>query len=161
VAYVSVDRFKLLSVMPDTDVDELLVAFPGFLEAKLDTNSAWIDARLRKRYKAPFAEPITGVIEDWLVRMVTPVAYAKRGWDAAGVDTQAIIEDGDAARAEVLEAANGENGLFELTLNDAQDASGVSKQATRGYSEQSPYVGFSRQARTGRDEDESGEGSSV
>lgn len=163
MAYLDLDGFKLLSVMPDEHVDQLESTWPGFLAAQLDAQSVWIESRLRKRYKRELftAEPLTKLLGLWLSRIVTAVAYSRRGWDPSGVDVDAIVTDGEAARAEVLEAANGENGLFELALADSEGATAPMKQATRAYSEQSPYVGFSRQARIGRDEDENGEGSCV
>jgi hypothetical protein len=162
VAYLTVEQFKECAVMPADDVDRLEDVAPGFVGKQLTFVSLWIDSRLRKRYKAPFTQqPITELLQYWLSRIVASACYTRRGWDPSGVDAELIIADGNAARAEVLEAADGENGLFELTFNDSLDASAVSKPATRGYSEHSPYVGFSRQADIGRDEDRNGGGTHV
>lgn len=158
MAYLDLDKFKLLGVMPDEHVDQLETRWPGFLVAQFTAYSAWIDSRLRKRYKAPFSEPCTEVIKLWLAQIVTATAYTRRGWDPSGVDVEAIVDDAKAAKVEVLEAANGENGLFELALTDTTDSSGVTKAATRGYSEAGPYVGFSKQAQAGREEDANGDG---
>jgi phage gp36-like protein len=155
VAYLNLAAFKLLTIMPTDTVDVIEAVWPGFLDAQFVLYSSKIDARLRKRYKVPFAAA-PDTVKGWLTSIVTWRAYWKRG----GTDemfAQATREY-EEALAEIKEAADGDVGLFDLPLDDSADASAISKQATRGYSEQSPYVGFDQQAATGRSEDASGGG---
>lgn len=158
-AYLTVAEFKNLTVMPSGDVDVLEAVAPGFLTAKLEAKSRWLDARLAKRYDAPFASPYPEAVKDWLARIVTLTAFLRRGVDATDEQFVEIKADAEKAEAEVLEAAESEKGLFELPLRADTTASGISKGGPFGYSEASPYVWTDRQRRAATDEDANGEGS--
>lgn len=155
---VTVDEFKVLSIMPSEDIDGLEETSPGFVSAQLRMTTSWVYSRLRKRYRVPFADPVPDVVKEWIARIAAPRCYTKRGWVPTASDIEAIKKDGEDAKEEVKEAADAVEGLFDLPLLDSGDASAISKQTTRSYSEQSPYVGFSRQRETGRDEDRNGGG---
>lgn len=156
--YLDIDGFRDLTTMPSAAVDELEIVAPGFLEKQLEAWSAWLDSRLSKRYAAPFSAPYPIAVRMWLARIVTPRAFQRRGVDATDEQYIDIRDDAKAAEAEVLEAANSETGLFDLPLRADTSASGISKGGPFVYSEQSPYVGFDEQRRTGRNEDRSGGG---
>jgi hypothetical protein len=158
MAYLDVAAFKNESTMPDEFVDDLEGQYPGFLGAQLESRSRWLDARLRKRYAVPFVAPYPATLRDWLARIVTVRAWHKRGVDPSDQQYADAREDAAAAVEEVLEAANSEAGLFDLPVDDAADASAISKGAPLAYSEQSPYVGFDVQAEIGRGEDSAGSG---
>jgi len=152
-SYLTVPEFRVRTVMSNASVDELEVREPGFLDAALSDWSAWIDARLSKRYAAPFTAPYPIVIRKWLDHLVTPEAYTKLGWSPSSVSDQAIVERATRARDEIKEAADSKDGLFELPLRSDTTATGVSKGGPLACSEASPYAWMSKQAATGRSED--------
>lgn len=157
-AYLTLLEFKLLSVMPAEFVDAIEAVTPGWTEAQLSLESARIDSRLRKRYDVPFGSPAPVEVQGWLANIVTLRAYTRRGFDPT--DEQAAIYKDDAATAlaEMKEAADSNEGLFDLPLRADTTASGISKGGPKVYSETSPYVGFDVQAATGRNEDSAGGG---
>jgi hypothetical protein len=131
---------KALSVAPDEAFTDLESRYPGWLLAQLGAWSAWIDGRLRKRYAAPFALPYPVAVTGWLARIVTAAAYHKRGVDPTDQMVGQVIEDGNAARLEVAEAANGDTGLWDLPLRADTTATGISKGGPLGYTETDPYT---------------------
>lgn len=157
--YLDVAGFKNLTVMPSGDVDVLETVAPGFLGAKLEAKSRWLDSRLTKRYAAPFASPYPEAVKDWLARIVTLQAFLRRGVDPNDQQFAEIKADAEKAEQEVLEAATAETGLFELPPRADTTATGVTKGGPLGYSEASPYVWTDRQRRAATDEDANGEGS--
>lgn len=158
-AYIDVDRFSLLSTMPKAWIVEVEVQAPGWILAQLEAWSRTIDARLRKRYKVPFADPAPDVVQLWLARIVTKYTYLRRGVRASDEEVQTIFEDADNALKEIQEAADSKDGLYDLPLLDAQDPSGISKGGPLASSQQSPYVWTDEQACIGRQEDMNGRGS--
>lgn len=157
-SYLTTAEFKTRTLMPGEFVDAIEAVDSGWTLLQLEEASAWIDSRLRKRYAAPFESPYPTQVLSWLTRIVTVRAYLKRGVDATDEQFQSIQQDAMDAKAEILDAANGDAGLFDLPLRSDTTATGISKGGPWAYSEQSPYVGFSRQARTGREEDRNGGG---
>lgn len=128
--------------MPQADVDLLETTDPGFIAAALEIQWDKIKGRLRKRYDVAVmqANP-PEVVLGWLTDIVTPKAYAKRGNNpAAASDLKDIYEAGELALAEIKEAADSKEGLFDLPLAKTTDASGVSRGGPLGYAETSPYV---------------------
>jgi len=150
MALINAAAFANYSTMPQAFVDELPA---GWLDAQLDLYTAKVYARLTKRYATPFASPPPIVACGWLAAIVTHKAYLRRGVDPNDLQMVDIKADADAAWAEIKEAADAVEGLFELPLRADTTASGVSKGAPFVYSEQSPYVGFDRKGDTGRSED--------
>ena len=131
----------------------------GWVDRKLRAISRAVDARLRKRYTVPFEAPYPDAVCDWVARIADPVVLKKRGVDATDEQFQSIAEDATLAREEVAEAANADEGLFDLPVSDSADASAISKGGPYGYSEASPYVAGDLQEETGREEDSAGVGS--
>lgn len=152
-SYLTLAEFRARTVMPGVDVDGLEVIYPGWVLARLTIESASIDARLRKRYAAPFSAPVSDVVLGWLTAIVTEQAFRKRGIDPNDPQAAEYVADAKRARDEVLEAANSESGLFDLPLRQDTTESGISKGEPYGYSETSPYVAFDVQGATGRAED--------
>jgi hypothetical protein len=159
MAYLDLSGFKNASVMPDEDVDALHDRYASFFETQLENESAWIDARLRKRYAAPFESPYPKAVVRWLATIVTELAYIKRGVDPNDEQITRIFEAAKEAREEVLEAANSVEGLFDLPLRSDTTATGIAKGGTRSYSEASPYAFTDVQGQRGREEDRNGGGS--
>jgi len=158
-SYITVERFKTLTAMPASMVDllENTIA-PGWLLAKLTARSRWIDSRLTKRYATPFGTPVPEAIEDWLTRIVTPLAYLRHGVDQLDAEFDAIKADGQLAETEIKEAADAEAGLFELPLREDVNSNGITKGLPYVYSEQSTVLAQRRKALVGRAETRNGRG---
>ena len=164
--YLDLDGFKELTVLPALFVDEVETAQSGWVDAQLDYWSRWIDSRLRKRYASPFAAhdatpPTPLAVQGWLARLVSLRLMLRRGVDSSDLQFEVIHADYLEAKAEIQEAADAVEGLFDLPLRVDEDATAIARQETRSYSEQSPYVGHDVQAEVGREEDSAGEGSYV
>lgn len=160
-AYLTLSDFKLATDMPASFVDELEARTPGWLDKRLELESAYIDSRLRKRYLAPFSLTDTPVaVQRWLTDFVTFRAWRKRGVHALDdqmVDYRSAAEKAD---AEIKEAADSDTGLFDLPLRpDDAKATAIKQGFTQSYSEASPYVWMTVQERIAREEDDAGEGS--
>lgn len=158
MAYLTVAQFRTESLMPGVQVDALEAEHAGFLEARLARRSDAIDARLRKRYAAPFASPVPGKVIEWLLAGVTLAAYLKLGVDPLDAQIADIKEAATTADAELLEAANSETGLFDLPLRADTTATGISKGGPMSYSEASPYVHNDVRGTAGKADDERGRG---
>lgn len=155
-SYLTLAEFKTRTLMPASSVDAIELVSAGWILIQLDEASAWIDSRLRKRYAAPFESPYPVAVLSWLTRIVTVRCFLKHGVPPTDEQFQAIQKDADDARAEVLEAANGDDGLFDLPLRSDTTSTGVSKGGPLGYSERSPYVSGDIKRRVGRQEDSNG-----
>lgn len=156
MAYLTLAEFELLSVF--ANVADLEADVPGWIEAQLEAVSADIDARLRKRYEVPFANPAPHTVRRWLSRIVTRECYLRRGIDPSDPQWVSIEAGATKAEEEIKEAADAENGLFDLPLVATSSSSGVSKPGVISYIETSPYVWRDRQVREGREDDARGEG---
>lgn len=159
MGYVDLESFKLQTVMPDGDVDYLVERAPGFIESSIGTWESWIEARLRKRYATPFVAPFPPILIQWIVTCVTVDAYRKRGFNPSDPTMSDLIADRDRTLAEIREAADSKDGLFDLPLRADNPTSAVTSGGPLGYSETSPYVWTDVQADAGRDDDRSGRGS--
>lgn len=152
-AYLTLDEFKTRTVMPSEDVDALEAAYAGFIASKLSEHSSRIDARLRKRYVVPFASPTPEIVLSWVERLTTKDAYLKRGFNPSSEQDAEIIARAKAAEDEIKEAADANEGLFDLPLReDVPGTSGVSQGGPFGYSEQSPYTWMRKQREAASDE---------
>lgn len=158
MAYLTVEQFRTESLMPGIQVDQLEIAEPGFLFARLERRSGGIDARLRKRYAVPFESPTPDKVVEWLIAQVVADAYLKLGVDPLDRQMADILAAAKLAVDEQKEAADSVEGLFDLPLRKDTTETGISKGGTLGYSEQSPYVWKDVQVRSARSEDESGNG---
>ena len=137
--------FRTRTIMPDVDVDEVWRKRSGFLEAALRGSLADIYARLRKRYKTPM-NPVPEIVVRWQTLIVTPEAYRARGYDPQDPSLEAVEADRTRAYEQIKEAADSQNGLYDLPLLDAADASGLAKGEPWSTSEASPYSWTDRQA---------------
>jgi hypothetical protein len=122
------------------------------MAATLADEQAYIEDRLRKRYAIPFEAPVPPIVVRWLVRMVTATAYDRRGWNPSGLENERISKAADDARAELKEAADSKDGLFDLPVRaDHPASSGVVMGGPLSYSETSPYVWADYQRRDAED----------
>lgn len=158
--YLDLATFKTLTVLRASDVDLVEVDQPGYTVAQIALEQSYLDARLRKRYAVPFAVPVPSIVQRWLAAIVTMAVWDRRG---AGDSEQGSLarakEAADRARAEITEAANSKDGLFDLPLNDATPGSNITQGSPLGYTETSPYVWTDQEAKQGSLEDSTGQGS--
>lgn len=141
VSYLTNAQFKLLTIAPAVYVDQIEADEPGWCQAQLVQGSAWLNDRLKKRYAAPF-DPVSppATVTGWLATIFTEVLYLKRGVDATDEQFDRVVKRAEIAKAEVKEAAESKDGLFDLPLrDDLPGASGVTRGAPLFYSEVSPY----------------------
>lgn len=156
-AYLSVADFRLRSIMPTQDVDTLESLYPGFIAVRLLRNSVEVNARLGKRYAVPFVvADCPEIVKSWVVDLTTLDAYARRGFNPASEQDQAvIIMPADRAREQMKEAADSNEGLYDLPLRtENAEQSGITFGAPLTYSEQSPYTAAKIQRQQGELEDE-------
>lgn len=142
MSYLDVATFKVRSVMPAEDIDALIAAAPGFLDAELAEWSSRMDSVLRKRYAVPFTGQVPDVVKGWLARLVTPRAYLRRGVNPSDAQFEEIKADAAAAWVEVKEAADSSVGLYDLPLAQTDAGSAVVSGGPQAYSETSPYRAF-------------------
>lgn len=158
MAYLTVSELPTYVVVPTSHIDQCESVAPGFVDAQLAYWSGYIDSRLRKRYKVPFADPAPIAVKGWLARIVTVRLETRIGIRPTDEQFAWIEADAKGAFTELDEAANAETGLFDLPMHDDEQASGLGTTGTLVYSEQSPYVGFDVQRHRGRSEDQGGNG---
>jgi hypothetical protein len=144
-SYVTNEEFAILSTMAREDINQLAEQEGGWLRAQLTSASRRIDGRLSKRYAVPFASPYPELVKYWVVRIVTPIAYLRRGVAPRDEQYVNIREDGEQAWKEVGEAADAKDGLFELPLRSDTTEGGISKGAPLASSDASPYSWTDRQ----------------
>lgn len=158
MSYLDLDEYKKYSILPAVDIDDIETIQAGWIDRKLRAISRSVDARLRKRYAVPFESPYPDAVCDWVARIMDPQTLKKRGVDATDQQFISIEEDAKAAIEELKEAANAEDGLFDLPVVDSADGSAITKGGPLGYSESSPYVWTDIEEETGRQEDLDGVG---
>jgi phage gp36-like protein len=158
MGYLTLASFRLRTLMPKLDVDAVEADVSGFTQSRLDTNSAKIDTRLRKRYAVPFSAlvPYPEAVLEWLTKITTYELYLKRGVDPSDQTLALVRTDKEQAEAELKEASDSVTGLFDLPVRDSADGSAVVKGGPIFYTETSPYTGFDIQRQTGSDEDRNG-----
>lgn len=161
-SYLDVDEFAARTIAPSDLVygdfidptgeftDEVKVerraAWLTFVESRLIIETSRINSKLRKRYAAPFESPVPEIVLGWLAAIVTPSLYKRRGWDPSEAQAEDLKADHDKAIEEITEAANSEDGLFDLPLRQDTTDDGISKGGPLGYAEASPYDWMDRQA---------------
>lgn len=127
--------------MPAEDVADLEIRYPGIVSKTCIKISGMFDARLRKRYAAPFETPYPDALVFNVALEVAYRLWLKRGFNPTSAQDSAIVQDHTDAMAWLKEAADSEKGLLELPKKeDGLNAGGVSAGAPLSYSEQSPYV---------------------
>lgn len=158
MAYLEASDFKARTLMPAGDVDAITAQDSEYLPNRLEMRSRWIDSRLAKRYAAPFdeADPPTAVVL-WLVDLVTLDMFMRRGFNPESAQDKLIVDAAEQAKADIKEAADSKDGLFELPLKQSDPAAcGVSKGGPLGQSQASPWTWTDVQADAAHDEDANG-----
>ncbi len=156
--YVSVAEFQARSIVPPELIAWVNNRNATWLDAQLTMISGYLDGRLRKRYVVPL-QSVPETVKLWVTSIVTRRLYEFRGVDPTDAQFASIKAEADRAMLEIKEAADAEEGLYDLPLTAA---TGSASAATKGgpfvYSETSPYVGFDVQREIARQEDLAGYG---
>ena len=146
--YVTKAETKLLGSMPSEDIDALDTLYTGLHDATATAVSGMFDARLIKRYAAPFAAPYPDSLKQMVAQWVAYRLFIKRGFNPSSAQDAAIRQDYEDAQAWLKEAADSKDGLVELPTRQAtpSGSSAVDSGGPLGYSEASPYAWMDVQA---------------
>lgn len=162
-AYLTQAQFALRSIAPPEYIDAIELRAPGWTVQQLLQESARIDARLKKRYAAPFVDGAGApnapeLVQLWLARIVTLKVYLRRGVDPTDEQFVEVRDDARRAEDELKEAADGAMGLWDLPVRGQETTSAITYGGPRVYSEASPYVWTDVQRDIATGEDQSGRG---
>lgn len=157
--YLTLETFRARSLMSVVEIDYVETDSPGFIDTRITVATSYIHGRLRKRYGAtlPFGDPVPEILREWIVKLVTYECIRKRGINPSDPTAEAYKADAERALAELKEAADSKDGLFDLPSPEDGD-SNVSTGGPLGYSETSPYVWAQKQRNSGVQEDADGTG---
>lgn len=143
-AILDLAGFKARTIMQPADVDRLETggARPNFVTSRIALRQAFIEARLRKRYTIPLPDD-SEAVRGWLVALVTFDCYGARGFNPSSEqDRDVIVEEKNAALADIKEAADSETGLFDLPLRAdtvGVDGTAIDKGGPFFYAESDAY----------------------
>ena len=144
MAYITtVLGYQDRSVLPAQYVTDLELIYPGWIVRNLADLSAWIDARLVKRYPIPFQAPFPPIVVRWLVQMQDLDSLLKMGVQTTDQQYVKVEEKATRATDEIKEAANAKDSLFGLPA--IVDDNTPNKGGPLGYAEVSPYDWFRNQ----------------
>lgn len=140
--YCTLQDVKDFSTMPAEDVDAVELQYPGLTAKLIKVVSGMFDARLTKRYAAPFGTPYPDALIVNVAREVGWRLWMKRGFNPAGLTDQALEKDHLEVLDWLREAADSEKGLVELPVRQATPlgAAAVDAGTPIGYGEASPYT---------------------
>lgn len=133
------ERFDPTGAWTDPERVQNRADWFAFVDSTLQDESDTLNARLRKRYSAPFSSPYPRVIQKWLGRIVTPILFLKYGIlpsDEQYAEAARLAAEAD---AQVQQAADSETGLFDLPLRADKQESAITQGGPFAYSEASPY----------------------
>jgi hypothetical protein len=141
-AYIDTPELKLLGSLPAEDVDDIETRYPGIVAKTISVVCGLYDARLAKRYAAPFVAPYPDALKFNVAREVAWRLYIKRGFNPSGAMDQLLEKEHTEADAWLREAADSEKGLVELPARQATpgEATAINQGGPYGYSEASPYA---------------------
>jgi hypothetical protein len=152
--YLTCEQFADISVVPAEFIREIEDRTPGWVDNRLRMISAFVDTRLAKRYDAPFKAPYPLAVIDWINKIVSFDVWLRRGVEPTDAEISEYKVQCVAAYAEIKEAADAIDGLFDLPLRADTDAGGVTRGFVRSSSQQSPYVWADEQRELGRQQDQ-------
>lgn len=96
--------------------------------------------------------PVPREVLSWLVSVVTPDVYMKRGSDPSDPGLKLFLDERDAALERLKQASDGKDGLLDLPISEDL-GSAVTTGGVESYSETSPYTWTDREERRGREQD--------
>ena len=132
-------EFRDRTVIPSAMVDELETAAPGWIDNQIAMTVAWVYSRLRKRYSVPFSDPVPETLKAWVTLLVTVRALLRLGIDPRDQQYASIEDDRKMALAEIKEAADSKDGLFDLPVRQDTVTTGITQGLPLAYSEATAY----------------------
>ncbi len=149
--YLTFATWKARSRLSSTDCDDIYAREQDKVDNSLADVTEWINSRLRKRYVE--AElPTNRTILAWCRDIVDLEVFILRGGNPSSAQDALYKERHDAAKAEILEAADAKEGKFDLPLKQDVTETGISKGGPLASSEASPWAWTDVQAAAVRDE---------
>jgi len=138
-ALVTFARFRQLTLLPSSRVDELERVSPGFVDGHLELRSRALEDRLRHKYAIPLP---TGhaTIDGWIVAEVQRFAAVKIGIDPSDLLFEEIRAAAELAEEQIKDASDPKSERWNIPLVTARDGSAIAKNAPLGYSEASPWA---------------------
>lgn len=104
------------------------------------------------------SSPVPAIALGWIIAFVDLWVWRKRGANPQDPELVRAKEAYDDAEAEIKEAADSKDGLFDLPTNDVVGDSAIAQGGPRAYTETSPYVSADLQECQGHIEDAQGSG---
>jgi hypothetical protein len=151
---ITIQELKSLTNLAKGTVEVFESEDSEWLQATIDSETARVYAKLRKRYAVPFIAPVPTIVREWVAAYVDHRMLVKIGVSVGDVVIEAVKARVDATALAITDAAESVEGLTELPLNADAGASGVISPATFFYSETSPFRAWDLQLERGRFEDE-------
>lgn len=109
---------KSYGVMPDTEVDQFVEAYPGYVEAQWAYHGGMADTAFRKRHKLGLKEPKPAEVIGAVAQQVTLAMYIKRGFDDSSTQDRMAKDRAEEAKAWIESIREGDK-----ELDAAADAS--------------------------------------
>jgi len=142
--FLTFESWKARSRLGPEKCNDLYARAPVQVDTCLSDVSYWINARLRKRYDE-LQYPQDPTVLGWTRDIVDFDMFILQGGDPSSEQDATFKERAETARAEVKEAADAKDGLFDLPLRKDITATGVTKGYPRACSDASPYTWTDRQ----------------
>lgn len=139
IPYLTFETWKARSRLSSADCDDIYAREPTKVTTFLADTTEWINGRLRKRYNEALL-PTHATILRWCRDIVDLEVFILRGGNPSSMQDSLYKEHHDTAKSEIKEAADAQNGLFDLPLKQDVTSTGVALGGPLGYSEASSYT---------------------
>ena len=147
MAYVDLDYIRDHGTMDPESVDAFEASSPGVIDKLAESVSKIFDAKLRKRYAAPFKEPYPEALRYHVAQFVCFQIWIRRGFNPGSEQDALLTRMRDEAYEWLQEAADSKDGLIELPLRETDPPEGkaIVRSGPIGRSDASPYEWTDRQ----------------
>lgn len=121
---------------------------PNFVDTAIADRTEEIYDSLAKRYTVPFAAPVPSIVKRWCSALVDRDCFGKRGAQPSNTaEDEEIDKAADLALAQIKEAADSKDGLYDLPVRaDSPGTSGIVGAAPMGQADVGPYDWIDDQA---------------
>jgi hypothetical protein len=143
--YLTFATWKARSRWSSADCDDIYAREQDKVDNALADVTEWINARLRKRYDEAQL-PTNRTILGWCRDIVDLEVFIIRGGNPSSAQDSLWVSKHDTAKAEIKEAADAKEGLFDLPLKQDSTSTGIAKGAPLGQAQAGPYTWLDEQA---------------